>query len=110
MRSNHKIILAALMLLLSCNTGWSAPESAAKITGPIPVTAMPGDASRNYPFFTTKHLAEKHDYIEEEFYVEGVAVEYAGAPDQTATIAPGGPYPYKTRAIVRRPRSARCVS
>jgi Alpha/beta hydrolase domain/Glycoside hydrolase 97/Glycosyl-hydrolase 97 C-terminal, oligomerisation len=84
-----------------------ASVSTAKITGPIPSTTAPGDRSHNYPFFSTKHLVEKDDYVEEEFYVEGLAVEYAGAVDQTATVAPGGPYPYKTRAIVRRPKSAR---
>ena len=77
-----------------------------RITGPIASTATPGDPSLNYPFFTTKHFADKQDYVEEEFFVEGLAVEYAGRAEQTATIAPGGPYPYKTRAIVRRPKSA----
>jgi hypothetical protein len=86
-------------------TAWSA-QLPPKITGPIPTTAKPGDPSRNYPFYSTKHLVEKQDYIEEEFFVEGLAVEYSGEVNQTATVAPGGPYPYKTRVIVRRPRTA----
>jgi hypothetical protein len=85
---------------------WAADLPTPKITGPIPATATPGDPSHNYPFFSTKHFADKQDYIEEEFFIEGLAVEYSGAADQTATIAPGGPYPYKTRVIVRRPKSA----
>src|SRR5688572_4635208 len=85
---------------------WAADLPTPKITGPIPATATPGDPSHNYPFFSTKHFADKQDYIEEEFFIEGLAVEYSGAADQTATIAPGGSYPYKTRAIVRRPKSA----
>jgi len=84
----------------------SYPLAAATITGPVPSTAKPGDASHNYPFFSTAHYVEEQDYIEEEFFIEGLAVEYAGAPNVTATVAPGGPYPYKTRAIVRRPNSA----
>src|SRR5262245_32966311 len=101
---NRASLLAPLVIILMGATAWSASVPA-KITGPIPSPATPGDPSHNYPFLATKHFVEKHDYIEEEFYVEGLAVEYAGEADQTATIAPGGPYPYKTRAIVRRPKS-----
>lgn len=78
-----------------------------KITGPIPSSAAPGDPSRNYPYFTTSHLVSKYGYVEEEFYVEGFAVAYLGGADQTASVAPGGPYPYKTRVIVRRPKSGK---
>jgi hypothetical protein len=90
--------------LVTTNTG---SLRSATVTGPIPATAAPGDPSHNYPFFTTRHFVEKYDYVEEEFYVEGLAVEYIGPAGQTATIASGGAYVYKTRAIVRRPKSAR---
>src|SRR5688572_24822578 len=101
MQEKSMFFLRVCGLLLLCY-----PLAAATITGPVPSTAKPGDASHNYPFFSTAHYVEEHDYIEEEFFIEGLAVEYAGAPDVTATITPGGPYPYKTRAIVRRPKSA----
>jgi Alpha/beta hydrolase domain len=94
------IVLALSVLAL----GASAP--APTVTGPIPVTAAPGDPSHNYPFFSTRPWLDRYNYEEEEFYVEGLANEYAITPNQTATIATGGPYPYKTRVIVRRPKSA----
>jgi hypothetical protein len=62
---------------------------------PIPATAAPGHPSHDYPYFTTSRLVAKYDYAEEEFYVEGLAVEYVGAALQTASVAPGGPYPYR---------------
>jgi Alpha/beta hydrolase domain len=83
-----------------------AASDPATVTGPIPAMAAPGDPSHNYPFFSTRPWLDRYDYEEEEFYVEGLANEYAITPNQTATIATGGPYPYKTRVIVRRPKSA----
>jgi hypothetical protein len=106
MPSNRTNILAALLIALTGIPAWSAPAPAPKITGPIASAVAPGNPSRNYPFFTTKHFVEKFDYVEDEFFVEGLAVEYSGEAGQTAAVAPGGPYPYKTRAIVRRPKSA----
>ena len=106
MHSNRNGGRAMLLVALTLVTAWGASVPVPRITGPIPSTATPGDPSLNYPFFSTKHFVDKHGYIEEEFFVEGLAVEYSGEADQTATIAPGGPYPYKTRAIVRRPKSA----
>ena len=107
MRSTRNAKPAMLLVALVWVAAWGASVPAPKITGPIPSTAKAGDPSFDYPFFSTKHFVEKHGYIEEEFFIEGVAVEYSGdAADQTATLAAGGPYPYKTRALVRRPKSA----
>ena len=82
--------LSALLIAWMSTLGQSADTAVPKITGPIPSTASPGDPSHNYPFFSTKHLVGKYDYVEEEFFVEGLAVEYSGTAGQTATIAPGG--------------------
>jgi len=105
MRSNFPLTAVAgfILIIEAAIPGATDP---AKVTGPIPVLATPGDPSHNYPYFTTSHLVTKHEYVEEEFYIEGLAVEYAGEADRTATIAPGGPYPYKTRVITRRPKAA----
>jgi hypothetical protein len=105
MRSNFPFTVVPGFILLIVATMLGATDPA-KVTGPIPLLATPGDPSHNYPYFTTSHLVTKHEYVEEEFYIEGLAVEYAGEVDRTATIAPGGPYPYKTRVITRRPKSA----
>ena len=84
------------------------PVTDPKVTGPIPATASPGDPSHNYPFGATQADLARYAYREDEFFVEGLAHEYAGLVDtttSTATIA-SGPYPYRTRVIVRRPTSA----
>lgn len=105
MRPNRAGLLAALIIMTGM-TVWAAPVATPKVTGPIPSPAKPGDPSRNYPFFSAKHLVEKYDYVEEEFFVEGLAVQYLRDGERTATVASGGPHAYKTRVIVRRPKSA----
>ena len=106
MRSSRIGTAAALMVL-----SWLALPRALvptpTVSGPIPSPATPGDPSRNYPFFSTKDLVDKYDYVEEEYYVEGLAPEYVHDGETTTTVAPGGPYAYKTRVIVRRPKSSR---
>ena len=102
----HWFVLVLLIALMRVH-GSGALGPAPKVTGPIPAAAAPGDPSHNYPFFSTRQWLDTYGYQEEEFFVEGSAVEYVGEPGQNATIALGGPYPYKTRAIVRRPKSAR---
>ena len=94
-----------LIIMLSI-PGFGASVPTLKVTGPIPATAKPGDPSHNYPFFSATDLLGPYDYVEEEFYVEGLAPAYATARNDTATLAPGGPFAYKTRVIVRRPKSA----
>jgi hypothetical protein len=75
------------------------------VTGPIPALAAPGDASHNYPFFSTAVDLVAAGYIEEEFFFEGTANRYNMPPLTTATILDSG-HPYRTRMIVRRPASA----
>jgi len=58
------------------------------VTGPIP-GVTPGDPSHNYPFFATDVDLASRGYIEQEFFIEGMA---AGAP-------------YRSRIVVRRPTS-----
>lgn len=77
-----------------------------RVVGPIPATAPLGDPSRDYPFFSTSDLAEKHGYVEEEFFVEGLASAFTMDSASRAIAIPGGPYPYRTRVLVRRPRLA----
>jgi hypothetical protein len=97
--------VSALMSLCSVTAAYATVPTP-KVTGPIPSPVTPGHPSHNYPYFSTQHLVAKYNYIEEEFYVEGTAVEHVRDGVQTATIAPGGPYPYKTRVIVHRPKSS----
>lgn len=58
------------------------------VVGPVPA-AVPGDASRNYPWLSSNENLASRGYVEEEYFLCGVA--------------PIGNY--TTRLIVRRPRS-----
>lgn len=105
MRSKRTNSAAALLIALAAIPGFGASVPVPKVTGPVPATAAPGDPSHNYPFFSTKQWLDQYGYQEEEFYVEGFATEYIIDSDRTATVAAGGPHAYKTRVIVRRPKS-----
>ncbi len=78
------------------------------VTGPIPQSAVPGDPSHDYIFFSSNHDLAGHGYVEEEFFIQGTANRYTTPnqtnPDATSTgtiISSGNPY--KTRMVVRRP-------
>jgi hypothetical protein len=109
-------VLALIALSLSVLSG---PPARAQnvpvptVTGPIPATAPPGDPSHDYPFFATNLDLAKYGYVEEEFFIEGIAARYdlgppafAGTvPTPTTTVVDRG-HPYKTRLVVRRPGSS----
>lgn len=77
------------------------------VTGPIPATAVPGDSSHDYPFFSTNVDLASRGYIQEEFFFEGTANRYKiASPLATASVIPGSAQPYRTRMIVRRPISS----
>lgn len=73
------------------------------VTGPI-ASVMPGDPSHNYPFLATAFDLDKFGYVEEEFFIEGTANRYDTPTGATGSVISGG-HPYKTRIIVRRPKS-----
>lgn len=91
-------------------TGAAVPNPV--VTGPIPATVQPGNPAHDYPFFaTTVDLAEA-GYVEQEFFVSGIANRYntptlttTNGIDPTATIIDGN-HPYTTRIVVRRPITA----
>jgi len=99
----------ALLGLLAGSDRANAAVPNPIVTGPIPALAAPGDASHNYPFFSTTVDLAKVGYVEEEFFYEGTANTYNVDPQvpskQTAIITSSG-NPYRTRMIVRRPLSA----
>jgi len=96
-------VIAAAALFAS---SFAAPARAVvpnpTVTGPIPENAPPGDPSHDYIFFTSD-LVEQFGYVEEEFFIEGTANQYATPPLATGTVTSSG-HPYKTRIVVRRPR------
>ncbi|MEV0716610.1 alpha/beta hydrolase domain-containing protein [Asanoa sp. NPDC050611] len=108
----------ALVLLTASLTVSSGPAAASDgrepvarptVRGPIP-GAVPGDRlatnlADTYPFFSTPFDLARHGYVEEEFYLSGVADGWDTAGNRVATDVP-----YQTRLVVRRPASARQFS
>lgn len=76
------------------------------VTGPVPSSAPPGSASRDYPWMSTMHNLAAVGYVEEEFFIEGTASRFNTAvPIGTnGTLVDSG-HPYRTRILVRRPVS-----
>lgn len=105
MKKNFGIFISLFVVLLA---GLSLPASAVVpnpvVTGPIPATAVPGDPSHDYPFFSSQFDLSAWGYVEEEYFIEGTANRYTIPSGQTATILDSD-HPYKTRIVVRRPLS-----
>jgi hypothetical protein len=74
------------------------------LEGPIPGAAPGNPASpvlgETYPFFSTWHDLAGAGYVEQEYYLSGVADAYATSGAKLATDVA-----YRTRLIVRRPVS-----
>jgi hypothetical protein len=83
----------------------TAAVPAGLVTGPIAAGALPGDPSHNYPFFLSNHDLAAHGYVEEEFFIKGVANTY-DTPDMATGTVKDGNHPYLTRIVVRRPDPA----
>ncbi|MBI2769972.1 MAG: hypothetical protein HYX47_10140 [Burkholderiales bacterium] len=78
------------------------------ITGPVPNEPF-GSNSRNWQFFATDVHLGSHGYVEEEFFIEGMANVYdapsvnPATPPSAAASVVSPNHPYKTRFVVRRP-------
>jgi hypothetical protein len=94
------VLLFATVLTAAAQGAGPAPT----ITGPIPVTAPPGDASHGFVFSPAAVDLASHGYIEEEFFIEGTANRYTRPEMATAEVLDSG-HAYKTRFVVRRPTS-----
>jgi len=94
---------AAVLVVLAVTLTATAPHPL--VAGPIPASAVPGDPSHDYPFFSRADEVQRVGYVEEEFFLQGTAARYAfPGPPAYATIVDGG-HAYTTRIIVRRPAS-----
>jgi hypothetical protein len=75
------------------------------VEGPIPGTApgdpASGELAETYPFFSTHFDLAGAGYVEEEFYLSGLADGFDGSGAQVASDVP-----YRTRIVVRRPVSS----
>jgi hypothetical protein len=81
------------------------PVPSPTVTKPAWTSDRVGDVAKNYPFFSPYADLADYGYIQEEFFIEGTANRYNTPTGETGSIIPGGPYPYKTRIVVRRPIS-----
>lgn len=102
----------AVMAVMATGLVASAPASAA--LGDIPTSAVTGPVAvtpESYPFLATDIDLDQYGYVEQEFFLEGLAYRYdtSVAFNQNAPrYETGGPnldgtYPFKTRIVVRRP-------
>src|SRR4026207_1125139 len=89
--------------------GVSAPAQAAAETGPHAIgpvarTSALRDPAHGYPFNATPLDLARNGYVEEEFFIEGMASRYNTPAMATGTVADAN-HPYRTRVVVRRPKS-----
>jgi hypothetical protein len=95
----------AIALLLIGTTGNVLAQAApARVVGPIPSASLSSSPDERMLNPSAIELAA-HGYIEEEYFIEGIANQYTSPELQTAEIIDGG-HRYRSRFIVRRPLSA----
>jgi hypothetical protein len=111
--SSSALTVAAVVAFAAASPSTTVEASAAPVAapasfpppaveGPVPGTAPgdPGSAvlSETYPFFSTYVDLAGNGYVEEEFYLAGLADGFAASGTPVGTDVP-----YRTRIVVRRP-------
>lgn len=81
----------------------SAAVPDATIYGPIEA-GPPGHPSKNSIYSASAIDLAAHNYIEEEYFIEGTANRYSTEGLETGSVLDSG-HPYRTRLVVRRPQS-----
>lgn len=81
----------------------SAAVPDATIYGPIEA-GPPGHPSKNSIYSASAIDLTAHNYIEEEYFIEGTANRYSTEGLETGSVLDSG-HPYRTRLVVRRPQS-----
>jgi hypothetical protein len=99
------ILSVPLMALPGPSPNPSLPPPSVTVTGPIALTTPLRDPAHGYPYNATPINLAKHGYVEQEFFIEGKANAYNTPPGQTGSVKDTG-HPFKTRIVVRRPKSA----
>jgi hypothetical protein len=82
-------------------TGGGTPT----VTGPVALTTALRDPGHGYPYNSTPMDLARQGYVEEEFLVSGTANRYNTPVGEIGSVIDGG-HPYRTRLVVRRPKSA----
>lgn len=70
-----------------------------------PIAADEPGTSRNATYSASAIELNANGYLEEEYFIEGLANRYTRPENQNGSIIDSG-HPYRTRLIVRRPKSA----
>jgi Alpha/beta hydrolase domain len=83
----------------------SLPLPMVTVTGPIALATPLRDPAHGYPYNATPLNLARMGYVEEEFFIEGQANAYNTPRGQTGSVKDTG-HPFKTRIVVRRPKSA----
>jgi hypothetical protein len=86
-------------------TGAILPLPKVTVTGPIALTTPLRNPEHGYPYNATPMDLERQGYVEQEFFIEGQANTYDTPAGRTGSVKESG-YPFRTRLVVRRPRSA----
>src|SRR5262245_36895568 len=107
--SATRLMFGSMIALLAAISGaarlGAASVATPTITGPIPTPVAIGDPSHDYPYSSTIDDLGKYSYVEEEYFVDGTANRYTTPAMTTGAIVDSG-HPYKTRVIVRRPKTS----
>ncbi|MFC7244947.1 alpha/beta hydrolase domain-containing protein [Catellatospora aurea] len=99
-------VIVTLVPAVPAVAGERSPVPVPVVSAPIPGT-VPGDrlapaVEDTYPFFSTPDDLAAKGYVEQEFYLSGVADGWDTSGNQVATDVP-----YRTRIVVRRPSADR---
>src|SRR5882757_8614597 len=85
----------------------SAASPGITVAGPVALTSAVRAAEHGYPFNASTLDLAKQGYVEEEFFIQGVARSYEIPRDQMSNATAGAAsHPYRTRIVVRRPSAA----
>jgi len=87
----------------------SAPLTRQVVDAPLTVRRIPVTA-QSKPFLADRTDLGAADYVEEEFFISGMARTYEWVGDTLGIRAVTEPGPYTTRILVRRPREAQLFS
>jgi hypothetical protein len=120
------VLVGVVAAVAACSSGRSPAEEEGgdrredgDPDGPVPgadvarptVTGPVTGGAQGQPFNAMPpSIAERYDYVEEEFFLDGEATAYQPegelAEDGRWTVTAAGTAPYRTRVIVRRPAEA----
>jgi hypothetical protein len=70
---------------------------------PVPAAVVTSVTAAGAPFGAAPHDLKAYGYVEQEYYVEGLANRYRFTGPQTDAEVIDGGHKYKTRILVRRP-------